>query len=240
MFEELSLTIGKQNFVVFFQGGFYNPLVYSPHLHRHNYTEIHLVTGGNAKYIAGDSSLLIKNGQMVVIPRNILHCCIKKDESAKINSFQINHNAKSIRTFEIGSDLIADFIEEIGKSVESDDYTKVSFYIALFCSDFIKTEKLSVRKTRDDAFLIYEFMWNNYAVNVRLCDLAEVLHLSERQTERLVIKYMGKSFKEALSDIRTEMAKKLMETTDMPMSEIAKSVGYKSYAGFWKAMKKTP
>ena len=73
----------------------------------------------------------------------------------------------------------------------------------------------------------------------KLCDLAEIPHLSERQTERLVIKHMGKSFKEALLDIRTEMAKKLMETTDMPMSEIAKSVGYKSYAGFWKAMKKT-
>ena len=238
MFSELSITIGKQNFTTFFQGGFYNPFVYSPYLHKHNYAEIHLVAGGSAEYVAGDKSLFVNDGQMIVIPRNILHCCVKKDESTKINSFQINYNAKAICIFEIGGDLIADFIEEIGKSAKSEDYTKVSFYIALFCSDFIETEKLSGRKTRDDAFLIYEFMWSNYAMDVHLCDLAKVLSLSDRQTERLVIKHMGKPFRGAISNIRMEMAKKLMETTDMPMSEIAKSVGYKSYAGFWKAMKK--
>ena len=71
-----------------------------------------------------------------------------------------------------------------------------------------------------------------------MCDLAKILSLSDRQTERLVIKYMGKPFRGVLSDIRTEMAKRLMETTVMSMSEISRMVGYKSYAGFWKAMKK--
>lgn len=238
MFDELSITIGKQNFTAFFQGGFYTPSVYLPYLHRHNYTEVHLVTGGNAKYSARDELFCISEGQMIVIPRNTLHCCTNKDETTRICSFQINYDVKDICTFETDSGNIADFIEEIEKSVKSGYYTKVSFYIALFCAEFIEKEKLSVRKTRDDAFLIYEFMWSNYALNVRLCDLAEVLHLSERQTERLVIKYMGKPFRGVISNIRMEMAKKLMETTDMPMSEIAKSVGYKSYAGFWKAIKK--
>lgn len=73
MFNELSITIGKQDFITFFQGGFYNPSVYLPYLHRHNYTEIHLVTGGNAEYVAGDESFCANDGQMIVIPRNILH-----------------------------------------------------------------------------------------------------------------------------------------------------------------------
>ena len=35
-----------------------------------------------------------------------------------------------------------------------------------------------------------------------------------------------------------EMAKELLKTTDMSLGEICRYVGYRSYAGFWKAMKK--
>jgi AraC-like DNA-binding protein len=34
------------------------------------------------------------------------------------------------------------------------------------------------------------------------------------------------------------MAKHLIATTDMSLGEVADYVGYRSYAGFWKAMKK--
>jgi AraC-like DNA-binding protein len=101
------------------------------------------------------------------------------------------------------------------------------------CTD----EKLQAQPITDYAFLIYEFFSTNYSGDVKLADLADILHLSERQTERLVIEHTGKTFKEEITSMRMEMAQKLI-SAGMPLTEIAQYVGYKSYAGFYKAMKK--
>ena len=69
-------------------------------------------------------------------------------------------------------------------------------------------------------------------------DIANYLHLSERQSERLIIDYTGHSFRDELVATRMNMAKILFSTTDMSLSEISQYVGYKSYNGFWKAAKK--
>ena len=74
--------------------------------------------------------------------------------------------------------------------------------------------------------------------DVHLCDLARYLHLSERQSERAVIEYTGKTFRDALVEMRMNTAEHLHKTTDMSLTEISQYVGYKSYNGFWKAMKK--
>ena len=41
-----------------------------------------------------------------------------------------------------------------------------------------------------------------------------------------------------ISSTRVMIAKQLLRSSDMSLSEIAEYVGYRSYAGFWKAMKK--
>ena len=87
----------------------------------------------------------------------------------------------------------------------------------------------------DCEFLIREFFSTYYNENVSLSDLAAILHLSERQTERRVFAYTGNSFRKELVETRMNAAKHLMETTDMPLTAIAKHVGYSSYTGFWKA-----
>lgn len=238
MYNELTVSIGTQKYKAFFKAGFYQPQVITSYLHKHNYTEIHVITGGTATYTIEDKIYRLKSGDMLIIPRNIFHCCTQKDDKTLFAAFQINYDVDKTEFYSIGSDIFMDFIEEIEKSKNSRNYTKLSAYISLFCSYFYSDGNLSSQSVTDYAFLIYEFFSANYAKDLHLCDLAELLHLSERQTERLVIEYTGKTFKEELVTIRMNMAKKLLKSTDMSLSEIAQYVGYRSYAGFWKAMKK--
>lgn len=72
-----------------------------------------------------------------------------------------------------------------------------------------------------------------------LSDLAARLYLSEKQTERLVLKHTGQTFKQKLSDTRVAMANVLIRETEMPLHKVAEYVGYSSYSGFWKALQKT-
>ena len=175
---------------------------------------------------------------MLIIPRDIFHCCTNKENDTMITAFQINRDIGKVSFYDVGSKIILEFLEEIKRSTINRDYTKISAYISLFCSYFCSDSNLSVQPVTDYAFLIYEFFSANYAKDLHLEDLAEILHLSERQTERLVIEYTGKTFKDELVTIRMNIAKKLLKSTDMSLSEIAQYVGYRSYAGFWKAMKK--
>ena len=90
----------------------------------------------------------------------------------------------------------------------------------------------------DYGFLIHEFFSLHYSEDLHLCDLAQFLHLSERQTERLVIEHTGNTFRNELTAIRMTIAKKLLTSSQMSLTEISQYVGYKSYAGFWKALNK--
>ncbi len=68
-------------------------------------------------------------------------------------------------------------------------------------------------------FPIGEFFSRKYSEN---------LHLYER----LVIQYTGHTFREELTARRISAANHLLHTTAMPLTEVARYVGYHSYAGF--------
>ena len=119
-----------------------------------------------------------------------------------------------------------------------DDHSSVAAYISLFCSSFESNARRMPIPITDYGFLIFEFFSRNYKEQVRLCDLAELLHLSNRQAERLVLEHTGRSFREELAATRVRIANQLLKTTDMSLAEIAEYTGYRSYAGLWKAMKK--
>ena len=110
--------------------------------------------------------------------------------------------------------------------------------MSLLCSYFFKDEKSTAHRINDPKFLICEFFSNQYSLDVNLGDLAKVLCLSERQAERLVVNLTGKTFQEELTSKRIAMAKRLKKTTALSLKEISEYVGYRSYSGFWKAMKK--
>jgi len=237
MFNELSVKIGIQNHTVFFKGSFLQPEISTPHLHKHNYAEIHIITGGNATYIINDRTYTLKDGSMLVIPRDTFHCCTKRDEYTMLPAFQVTYTVINPKVYEVNKNICTEFLKEIEDCKKNENYSKISSYISIFCSNMCTDEKLQARPITDYAFLIYEFFSTNYSQDVKLADLADILHLSERQTERLVIEHTGKTFKEEITSMRMEMAQKLINA-GMPLTEIAQYVGYKSYAGFYKAIKK--
>lgn len=237
MFNELTIKIGTQNHTVFFKGSFYQPEISTPHLHKHNYGEIHIITGGKATYIINDRTYNLKDGSMLVIPRDTFHCCTKREDCTMLPAFQVTYPVAKPQVYDVNKNICAEFLREIEACKKNEDYSKISSYISLFCSNMSGEEKLQAQPITDYAFLIYEFFSTNYSGDVKLADLADILHLSERQTERLVIEHTGKTFKEELTSMRMEMAQKLINA-GMPLTEIAQYVGYKSYAGFYKAIKK--
>jgi len=237
MNNELLITTHLGEIKSFLQDGFYTSNNPTKHIHKHNYTEIHLIYGGNAKYRVGEKTYNAESGSMLVIPRGIFHACAEKEEKAQYIAFQTDLDVSEYQEIQVNESLIAAFFDEIVNLNEKNDHSHIAYYIAIILS-FLGEEKLCAHGITDYGFLINEFFSNNYAKSVKLSDLSALLHLSERQTERLVREHTGKSFKGELSYIRVTMAKHIINTYGLSLSEAAEYVGYRSYPGFWKALKK--
>lgn len=235
---QLTISIGSKKHTAFLRDNFDAPYTQSKYLHNHKYPEMHLITGGNALFHIGNHMYEAKSGTILIVPPDVFHCYLSKDETAQRAAFQIDCEINTFSVYHISPDTILDFFNEIKKCKISQDYTKLSAYITLFCSYIYPKKEFSAQPLTDYGFLIQEFLSRNYGKDLHLRDLANALHLSERQVERLVIEHTKKPFKEALTEIRMNIAKQLLTSTEMPKNKIAEYVGYKSYAGFFKAMKK--
>ncbi|MBR2353195.1 MAG: helix-turn-helix transcriptional regulator [Clostridia bacterium] len=234
MYQELLIQTIDQTRKVFLQQGFFQNIAPAPHLHKHNYTEIHLITGGTCRFSFGRDTCTVGDGEMLVIPPKLLHCCMEQDPSVRHHAFQMDCPAEDLAVYSLSPALISEFFRQI----EAKDFSIISAFIALLYSYFDKGEKSTASASTDDGFLIQEFFFHRYNEDVHLSDLAEILHRSERQTERLVLAHTGNTFREELTATRIAIARYLQSTSDLSLHEIAEYVGYRSYAGFWKALQK--
>lgn len=234
---EITFYLREQKHRAFLQIGFYVPRAYSKNLHKHNHTEIHIVTEGCSHFRVDGKERTVKGGTLVVFPKGSVHRCSSVEPTALHVSFQTDCEAETFQTHPIRAELIRDFFREISEARESGDHTRVASYISLFCG-YYSHDSFPARPIADHGFLIREFFSIHYGEDVHLTDLAAELCTSERHAERLVIKHTGHSFREELTATRMSMARQLMDDTEMPLTEIAQYVGYRSYSGFWKALKK--
>ena len=242
MYHELPIQTPMGKFTVFLQQGFYSGLACCP-FHNHNYTEVHLILDGAAKFTVAGTPMEIANGQMLIIPPKTLHACVQQDKEARRAAFQIDCDlCQELCAPTVASPdepFLHAFFDEIRHCSETGDYTLLSAVLALLCCRFCKGERVEAKTRINYGFVIHEFFFNRYREEIRLSDLANELHLSQRQTERLVLEHMGNTFRKTLAATRVLIAKQLMESSTLSLGEIAEYVGYRSYAGFWKAMKQS-
>ena len=236
MHNEFKLYTPIGETTVFLQRGFY---VSSPtdHIHKHINTEVHLVLGKGALYSVDYETYTTTEGCIVVIPQGVYHSCKKTDTSVHI-AFLLEYEVKDFTAYDINPRILREFLAEIEQCSKTNDHSRLLAYLQLFIT-FIATDPILPRETTPHPYVVIsDFFTQNYNTDIQLSDLAKKLHLSERQSERLVIKYTGKSFKKELISTRKYVADYLRQTTDMSLSEIATYVGYNSYSGFYKAIKK--
>ncbi|OGV67058.1 MAG: hypothetical protein A3K19_01685 [Lentisphaerae bacterium RIFOXYB12_FULL_65_16] len=72
---------------------------------------------------------------------------------------------------------------------------------------------------------VRRFLRRNAAKPVRLEEVAELLHLSPPRASHVVKELFGKSFRDLVRDERVNRAKCLLQTTDVPVGEVARLVG---------------
>ncbi len=231
---ELLLKIDSRVCRAFLQDGFHAAKS-TPRLHKHSYAEIHVFSGGGSVRIEGEE-LELCGSEAIIIPAGKYHSIDPSEGTCRI-SFQLDAGCDAVRIASFPSGVTEALFAEAETVEDSGDFGLLSAYLSLAATAVLGT-RYEGETLCDYPLMIREFFSRRYGEDVRLSDLAKALHLSERQTERLVERYTGKSFRDELTDTRMEVAEQLIAEGELSLSEIAAYVGFRSYAGFFKAIKR--
>jgi AraC-like DNA-binding protein len=79
---------------------------------------------------------------------------------------------------------------------------------------------------------IYQFIDQNYHRPIRLADAAKLAHMSDGAFSRFFRAHMGKTFPAFVNDLRIGRACRLLAESEMPITEIALSCGYRNLSNF--------
>ena len=94
------------------------------------------------------------------------------------------------------------------------------------------------------AFELDEYIQNHYSEPIKLADVAELLHLCERQVSRVIKKEYHCSFSELIKRKRLSVAAMMLKHTDLSVLRIAQKVGFENENYFFRVFKqkygKTP
>ena len=75
---------------------------------------------------------------------------------------------------------------------------------------------------------------NHYA-DVKISDLTELFHYSERQITRIVQRCTGLTFSALVGKLRMENAAALLSGTDLPVEAISERTGYANLSSFYRS-----
>ena len=81
------------------------------------------------------------------------------------------------------------------------------------------------------------YITDNIRRGFTLSEVSAIVHLSEKQLSRLFLKQEGESIFSFIQSIRLAEAKKLLESSDAPLRDIAEALGWSSEYNFIRFFK---
>lgn len=132
---------------------------------------------------------------------------------------------------------VAAYIKRVSRVLTAEQV----FKIMEDCSDLIfELYKKENEGNSDDNMkeIILDYLAENYNQDITLEKLAEYLHFNFNYTSSLFKKIFGKSFVAYLTEVRMEEARRLLDSGELKVYEVARQVGYEDERYFQKTFKK--
>jgi len=222
--------------------------------HYHTEFEIHYILSGSFIFNIGGKEYTCKSKSLFILPPYKYHTIKALGTGEKI-CFQCRILKNDNTTFRFPKEEVTVayempeaglFIRILSDFHENDNehnllkLKAISEIIMLNINDTVLTDKQHIQK--ENAVVEIDLLertlthiYLHYSEAIRLSDLCAELFISERQISRILKAKTGHTFLQLLTQHRVNMAKKLIDENKMSFREIAETVGFTTYAGFWKA-----
>lgn len=237
-------------------------------LHSHISTELFVCGKGQITLKTEDGFLSLFPGDAAVIPPHVLHLKYQVEPQTEGYAISFLCERRSVRDssdlyrqlhqFVSGTQImlyrnaphIFDSVHKIIREAGHTDRRMPVLHLAELlinmldcpCSGAVESSRATIEQSQSadiqrmmelDKLIAnaYRSDWNNRTI-------AELLYISPRQLDRIVLKRYGKTLHQVILDKRMENATQLLLTSDMNIHEIAVAVGFGSGSGLYRECKK--
>lgn len=225
--------------------------------HMHSHTEIFFITNGEGIFHTKEADTPIRRGMIVIntpsVPhteysseaRPLSYACFSVDNL----SFSLPETSKQ-KTFFFDFSTHFDWLFHILAVIEYEQAEKPPFWQLSIVNAFNDFMLFLLRNTQLVALpfdssvkpnlpsRIQAYLQANYQDNITLDKLSEDFFLNKYYIVHAFKKKYGVSIMQYLNQLRCTDAKRLLENTDLSITEIAISVGYNSSSHFTESYKK--
>jgi AraC-like DNA-binding protein len=91
---------------------------------------------------------------------------------------------------------------------------------------------------RHSVWDVIRYLNDNYRSDISLMHLSQQFHTSSTNLSEMLKRHLGKNYVDLLHEIRIRNACSLLQSTDLPITQIAFEVGFGSLPTFFRAFKK--
>ena len=234
-------------------------------LHSHEFSELFVCVSGSISLMTQTGQLQLNAGEAAVVLPGILHRKLNSSKQAEWYTvcFSGAHRStrdggglyRKLRMFFEGECVLivrdtpelATDIRCIDRNFHRQNTIQPPLLLAsllLKMSDYgtktqiqIPTERVLIPGEIHRLIRMDEIIERHFMEDWSASKIANVLHLSSRQIDRIAQKRYGKTFRQALIDKRCKIALHYLLTTDMTAAEIANASGFNSVKSMYREFK---
>ena len=218
--------------------------------HWHEFYEIELILSGDGSYVIdGRAHPIKKNMLFFMTPVNFHEVITEKSEVITLMFMgqACDGNLLFKLSSLLGSDSVllsdedANFLAALMRELKSSEGCgDESYNSSLIGSILGKLSKINCSHTRGFLTRVQKamlYIQNNFRNDIRLAEIAAAADTSPTYLSGIFAKESGASLKEYISNVRYEYAKKLLEYSDMSVTDICFESGFCDYANFERRFK---
>ena len=225
--------------------------------HMHSFTEIFLITSGKGIFHTKDGETPIKKGTIIVNTPNIPHTEYPTgDTTFRCAVFSVENltfalpNSEQVKTFFFDFSAQFEQLFAMLAVIEREYVEKPPFWQQAILTEFNTFMLFLLRNTSlitvpyDSSSKpnlpnrIQQVLASRYQENITLEMLSEHFYLNKYYLAHAFKKKYGVTIMRYLNELRCAEAKRLLETTDLSITQIAICVGYNSSSHFSESYKK--
>ncbi|MBQ8606542.1 MAG: helix-turn-helix transcriptional regulator [Clostridia bacterium] len=219
--------------------------------------ELHILLGGRMTVEIEDTNALLEAGEGIIISPGRYHTPIM--QGLPIEHFSVSFIATDGKLarelseklcdcyhFNISEEMVKICLEVYREYENGGLYCNEKIKALLFCLMISVLRILEPGKESETAFftteleraeIIDSFFGQQLEFIQGEKQLAEQLHVSERQLSRIILQLYNMTFRQKMMQTRMERSAWLLKTTNKKIGEVAAAVGYNSEAAFYLAFK---
>lgn len=224
--------------------------------HFHPYYEFYYMCKGEVDYLVDKSIYSVREGDLVIIPSNILHKTIAKNSSARKrillylgtnrldSEYKDKYSLPSSGILHLGSDsrvynILLALMDEFENEKDELMLKSLLYEFLILVSRHSSANPATDTHANISSTIqkVLDYIHSEYTSNITLKSAADYAFLNESYLSRNFKKHTGFTFSEYLSKHRIQAAIHHLENSKMDISHIAAKVGFNSLNHFCKTFK---